>query len=92
MRERDDEGNHRSSGVHQCDRGFGAGGREYKAVEVKRECDYIEDWAQQRLEAATAAAMKAAEESKRRAMEAQQAVVSQANVSRPPGLLEPKGE
>ena len=64
----------------------------YKAVEVKRECGYMEDLAQQKLEEATAAAVKAAEKSKRRAMEAQQAVASWANVPRPPGLSELEGE
>ena len=48
--------------------------RKYKAVEVKREYDYMEDLAQRRLEEATAAAVKAAEESKRRAMEAKRAM------------------
>ena len=67
----------------------------YKAVEVKREHDYLEDLAQQKLEEATAGAVKAADESKRRAMEAhramevQQAAAPWANVSRLPGLTEP---
>ena len=61
---------------------------------MKREYDYTDDLAQRRLKEATAAAVKAAEVSKRRAMEAQrsteaqQAATSQANVSRPLGLAE----
>ena len=41
----------------------------YKAVGVKREHDYLEDLAHQKLEEATAWAVKAAEESKRKAVE-----------------------
>ena len=43
----------------------------YKALEVKRECDYLEDVAKEELEAA---AVKAAEESKRRAIATREAV------------------
>ena len=67
----------------------------YKAVGVKREYDDMEELAQQKLEEARAVAVKAAEESEKRAitaqqaMEAQRAAASSANVSRPPGLSEP---
>ena len=94
--EGNDPTNYRSSGVHQGDQRFGERKKgKYEAVEVKREYDYMEDAAQQSLEEATAAAVKAAEVSKRRAMEAQRAVEAQqaaaswASVSMPPGLSEP---
>ena len=62
----------------------------HKAVEVKREHDYLENSTQQKLEETTAAAVKAADESKRRAMEAQRAAEGQQpaapqdSVTRPP--------
>ena len=43
-------------------------------MEVKREYDYMEDLARQKLEEATAEAVKAAEGSKRRAMMAHKAM------------------
>ena len=71
MREGDNDGGYKSGGVHQGDQGT------HKAGEVKREHAYLADWAQQKLEETTAAAVQATDESNIRAMEAQRAAEGQ---------------